>query len=538
MFDWLIQNQINQFHDIFHTAPDQIPAEHRNNFHLFRDLSCTLCYPSAAFLSARFLTFRNWFRLNTSLVSHTQISVNCFQQLLAETDPNRIEPRIDNLLKTLRFRNREQRDILINLLTNCLDYTQRFTVNLNQLNNLQNLAAPTDTEDSEDNLEEPNIMNNQNNMNQLFNYLNRIVEQQNLRNIIPLPTFAGGNQDPVEWLEEFNRCADINRYENADKLNSVNGYLMNEARTWFDEVDSNVAISFQSWQNRMELNNKLQQPHETVHQYAQTIRKLIKKADAGLRREIATQVASQLTFQPNATFEQVIEAASQMENHGRLYPETLQPQVPPSQNAITNDSRPRKPRDPATCYKCRQPGHIARNCPTNQQLPQQSQVFQILQYQLPPQQQMAPQNNNVPQQQNNTGGNVFVTTGNIPQQMPQAQNQLPPQQSTSHPLRTPTEREVTGVFIPPVQNNKREEAKITRNPPEKKSKKKRFKGPDKSCWYNIKLITKEDECKQCEEDYNRWCTLQVIPIQDIRSVQANLVMGGSERLAFNEHKND
>jgi len=34
---------------------------------------------------------------------------------------------------------------------------------------------------------------------------------------------------------------------------------------------------------------------------------------------------------------------------------------------------------------------------------------------------MAPQNNNVPQQQNNTEGNVFVATGNISQQMPQAQ---------------------------------------------------------------------------------------------------------------------
>jgi len=165
-----------------------------------------------------------------------------------------------------------------------------------------------------------------------------------------------------------------------------------------------------------------------------------------------------------------------------------QPQLPPSQNAITNDSvmailqalgnlnlnqnvpqnnvnnnngyqnmnsqRPRQPRGPATCYKCRQPGHIARNCPTNQQLPvnnignpppqpavqafaqqislqpminqpqvqqQQPQVFQMPQYQPPPQQQMAPQNNNIPQQQNNTGGNVFVATGNIPQQMPQAQ---------------------------------------------------------------------------------------------------------------------
>src|SRR6185295_4535672 len=174
MFDWLIQNQINQFHNIFHTAPDQIPAEHRNNFHLFCDLSCSLCYPPPVFTSARFLTF-----------------INCFQQLLAETDLNRIEPRIDNLLKTLRFRNQEQRNFLVPLLANCLTFTQRFTINLDRLNNLQNLNAPPDT-DSDDNQEEPDAMNNQNNMNQLFNFLNRIVDQQSLRNIVPLPTFAGG----------------------------------------------------------------------------------------------------------------------------------------------------------------------------------------------------------------------------------------------------------------------------------------------------------------------------------------------------------
>src|SRR6185436_10814519 len=294
-------------------------------------------YSSTAFLSTRFLTFRNWFRLNTSLAFHTQISINCFQQLLAETDLNRIEPHIDNLLKTLRFQNQEQRNFLVPLLANCLTFTQRFTINLDRLNNLQNLNAPPDT-DLDDNQEEPDAINNQQNMNQLFTYLNRIVNQQSLHNIVPLPIFAGGNQDPVEWLEEFNRCADINGYENVDRLNSVNGYLMNEVRTWFDVVDNDTATSFQSWKNvnnrnftqafltrfrnpgkllqwRMELNNKLQQPHETVHQYAQIIRKLIKKADAtgnmpefekvfhftkGLRREIATQVTSQLTFHLNA----------------------------------------------------------------------------------------------------------------------------------------------------------------------------------------------------------------------------------------------
>ena len=180
MFNWLTQTQISQFHDIFHTAPDQIPLPYRNQFQLFRDLSCTLCYPPAAFTSARFLAFRNWLRLNTSLYSHSQNSVNCFLLLIAEVDPNIIEPRIDNLLKTLRFHTQEQRDILVPLITNCLNYTQRFTINLDRLNNLQNLDAPTDTDTSEEEQEEPDAMNHQGNMNQLFNYLNRIVEQQSI----------------------------------------------------------------------------------------------------------------------------------------------------------------------------------------------------------------------------------------------------------------------------------------------------------------------------------------------------------------------
>src|SRR6185436_158706 len=107
-----------------------------------------------------------------------------------------------------------------------------------------------------------------------------------------------------------------------------------------------------------------------------------------------------------------------------------------------NNQRPRQPRGPMTCYKCRQPGHMVRNYPTNQQIQQPANnmnanpvpVVQTFAQQLPPQPmniqpQMqpqyppmaqaqvfpqpvglvnTPQNNNVPLQQNNTGGNVFV----------------------------------------------------------------------------------------------------------------------------------
>ena len=46
-----------------------------------------------------------------------------------------------------------------------------------------------------------------------------------------MPTFLGGMQDPMEWLEDFERCATINQYTNAYKLQVVEGYLLNEAQT-------------------------------------------------------------------------------------------------------------------------------------------------------------------------------------------------------------------------------------------------------------------------------------------------------------------
>jgi len=193
---------------------------------------------------------------------------------------------------------------------------------------------------------------------QLVAALNRLGDRMEIRNIVPMPQFHGGVQDPVEWLEEFERCAQINNYDHAHKINTVQGYLLNEAQTWYTTYE-NAHGQFQSWQNnnrrpfvqnflrkfrtpnrvlqwRSELNNRMQGPTESIDQYAQAIKKLIRRIDhddnwseadriynftKGLRKEIAFQIRPQLAFQNNITLEQTIEAARQLEENNITHPE-------------------------------------------------------------------------------------------------------------------------------------------------------------------------------------------------------------------------
>jgi hypothetical protein len=57
-----------------------------------------------------------------------------------------------------------------------------------------------------------------------------------IRNDAKMPSFGGGNRDPMEWLEEFNRSARINQYTSEYKLQVVAGYLQGAAGLWFSET--------------------------------------------------------------------------------------------------------------------------------------------------------------------------------------------------------------------------------------------------------------------------------------------------------------
>jgi hypothetical protein len=179
-----------------------------------------------------------------------------------------------------------------------------------------------------------------------------------IRNDARMPSFCGGNQDPMEWLEEFNRSAGINQYTNEYKLRVVAGYLQGTAGHWFKETQAGRNpitrwndrdhVSFEpsflatfktttlinQW--RFELQMKVQKLNETVEQYANDVKRLIKRINGenrwsedekvwqflkGLRKDVAYQARPLILSQENPSLEAAIRTAKQFEEHAQTYPE-------------------------------------------------------------------------------------------------------------------------------------------------------------------------------------------------------------------------
>ncbi|KAG9298259.1 hypothetical protein G9A89_002747 [Geosiphon pyriformis] len=61
------------------------------------------------------------------------------------------------------------------------------------------------------------------------------------RNNTPLLLFKGDAQDPIEWLDDFERAATANQYDNEYKFQIVGGYLQGSPATWFSQkTDTNA----------------------------------------------------------------------------------------------------------------------------------------------------------------------------------------------------------------------------------------------------------------------------------------------------------
>lgn len=209
MFNWNTQQNLINIHDYFHLNPVET-LNLSPTFDLFLDSSCTFCYtpPLLENCTNQFIFFWNWFSLNNSATSFSRKTIETFNLLLNSNLQIVRTTYLDLLFESIRFDNFEDRDLLLDLTLNCLDYTQGFTIHQELLNNLPDLENYTtsdstilESEDSSDS--EPEVQNNTNNNNmnqqQAFTQaINALTNQLAIRNNVQMPIFIGGIQDSVE----------------------------------------------------------------------------------------------------------------------------------------------------------------------------------------------------------------------------------------------------------------------------------------------------------------------------------------------------
>jgi hypothetical protein len=79
--------------------------------------------------------------------------------------------------------------------------------------------------------------------------------------LILIRKYRGSDQDPTEWLNEFNVAAQANGITNARKIQIVRGYLEETAALWFDERKRDNATALTTWEDNQN------QAHSFVHQF-------------------------------------------------------------------------------------------------------------------------------------------------------------------------------------------------------------------------------------------------------------------------------
>ena len=66
------------------------------------------------------------------------------------------------------------------------------------------------------------------------NYLQRTTEPRETR-LVDFPEFKGENQDPIEWLEAYERACHANQVPEERQIILVASYLKGTALTWYNQ---------------------------------------------------------------------------------------------------------------------------------------------------------------------------------------------------------------------------------------------------------------------------------------------------------------
>jgi hypothetical protein len=312
-----------------------------------RDRSCRHCYPPDSVLSETFCVFWNWYSSHYPAQTYTHFTQQYFEEL-AYVEGDNIWIAVIDLILSIRYAYTPAVDFisLQQDIWNIFTITQGFQLDPYTVAYTYSETSFTSSIESEDSAEEQepkfDIFLEELNLQLLFQPENMAQPNQqdfqNLRNAITaltnalpnvnqalanntnavnnpprregrvadLPSFYGGNQDPVAWLDEFTRACNANGIQNARKLEVVPAYLKGAASTWWTtnqalnngdpdrivawtgnnnntDFTSNFPTAFRTqtlveiWTT--ELEQRKQRPGEDVDSYAAALQELYRRVE-------------------------------------------------------------------------------------------------------------------------------------------------------------------------------------------------------------------------------------------------------------------
>lgn len=342
------QNQIhNQYHLVYPTVA-QVQFYHI-------DLSCQICYsPQPA--NQQFQNFWDWYSTVYPAVIYNSNTQNSINNLVNIQNPQQGQQLLTDLIFSIRYYNNPgpiqqiiqevanaivQTQYFINdpfeALYNISEYTGSTTSTIStgdlittdtQSNTTESTTSESDNSMAQNqnqnqnrNLNRPNARDFQDVADELFRLTQalpalRQVLTQNTNavnnpprresKVADIPIFYGGNQDPYEWYQDFDRSCNANGITDARKLEVVPAYLKGAASTWWSQnqrlangnpnkiiawtgPNNNTAFDIQFlavfrtqtlveiWTT--ELDRRRQQPGESVDTYAAALQELYDRVE-------------------------------------------------------------------------------------------------------------------------------------------------------------------------------------------------------------------------------------------------------------------
>ncbi|KAG9291801.1 hypothetical protein G9A89_012086 [Geosiphon pyriformis] len=329
--------------------------------------SCLICFPIEEQSSRQFQDFWNWFLNEHSAETYTTYTTYYFDQAYFEDNFEERNNSINQLLYSTTFEQQPPDFEYLNHQIHIWIAAHQSTVTPLETEEESYQTAPifdlflsesehsTQTVTPEPMAQDPMQVN-------ILATLQGIQTALGRRNNTPLPLFRGNAQDPIEWLDDFERAATTNQYDNEYKFQIIGGYLQGSPATWFSQEtnagaqqrivrwtpanigENNTSFTIQ-FENKfrtpiliskwhMELERRTQGPGEIVTKYAKAIRKLIKCVDSGrnwteeqkihsftkrLRTDLSYALWPLLALKNNLTMNMAIELTQRIEDNQRMH---------------------------------------------------------------------------------------------------------------------------------------------------------------------------------------------------------------------------